>query len=120
MKKFIARGASVAFLSAAAILPLAGGAQAATTHESAAATATWAHNDDGHHGRCHFRRVEWWESSRFGDRDDRFDRFGRFGRFGGWDGGWDWGRHRHHRFGGWDWDDDFFGGRGGNNVVVVF
>jgi hypothetical protein len=68
VKKTVARGAMVAFLTATAVLPLAGAAQAAPAHT--ATTKAVARLDDGSRG-C-----------RRGDDDE-----GGYGREDGWDGG---------------------------------
>lgn len=107
MKKYIARGASVAFLSAAAIVPLAGAAHAATPEN--AAPATWAAPDhDGgrgwhHHRRhCRFREDWWWETRWYGPRRPLW-RNRLWGPGLGWNRGW-----------------NPFGGGVNNNVVIVF
>ncbi len=89
MKNSLARGAVVAFVSAASILPVAGGAQAAVAHDTPSAVSAWTHDQD-HGFRC----------GRFGRDGGRWDGDGRGDGDGRWNGDW---------WGGRDWYDRYCG-----------
>ncbi len=89
MKKTLARGAALAFLSAAALAPMAPAAHAASVFPARATMAAAPFEEGGHGHRCRGREEG---EEGFGDEEE-FGEEGFEGHFG---------RHHHGRFEGFE------------------